>query len=53
MEERLDMMIALLLEIRDALCGAPQEEVPTDKQCPCVRAMGVPIANCPFCRGGG
>ena len=54
MEEKIDVMIALLVEIRDALCGVEQDmdETP-DQRCPCTRATGSAIGNCPFCRGGG
>ena len=53
MEEKMDQIIALLTEVRDALCPPEQEEVPEGKRCPCTAATGVPIGNCPFCRGGG
>ena len=55
MEEKIDTMIALLTEIRDALNPPSQVEsdCDTETRCPCVQATGVPIGNCPFCRGGG
>ncbi len=54
MEEKIDVLIMLVAEIRDALCGPQEEvEVPSGQRCPCVRATGEPISNCPFCKGGG
>lgn len=55
MEERLDTIIELLADIRDALRGVPEEAPEPDGPgpCPCAAAMGAPIANCPMCRGRG
>ena len=52
-EEKLEQIIGLLTEIRDALNETVEELDYDGMDCRCLRATGEPISNCPICSGTG
>lgn len=52
-EEKLDQIVGLLIEMRDALNGTVEEPDYDGMDCRCLRANGDPVSNCPICGGTG